>query len=650
VLPGKCVGPNLPCEIEKRYSLSPVPWDANFDFSTIIQGQSSCDPTFFFDIRKSADDFRNMLNSERSRWNHADDKAFFLGSNVSRHTFYDGDGDKNGYHEFVGTDFFPGATSVPTDWEDNLPEIRWHPTEDAIIYARQRYNTAGTTVLGGELVKRSVTFPNGSSVTLGTPVVLFYFAGYTISSSDDGYKIAGGDGNDVNGGRLLLSLVDLNNTSANDQYAVYDFDENGVDGLVKPTITTPTSTTGSYSEVLVDENSFSPTNGLFTLYADDTYFDYATVSASGLFVVARYTDDPVTASATNGVTLFDLSGNPVKRNVPGLGLVNRLHRNATGHLDVGFFRTLSDGIKECVVIKVTGGTMNNSGDGLENDYLDDGTNAGTTTPSITVKEGDIIAIYWDIEVSGGIVRHTAQARKVLDWHPNGQANESGDQYSLSSLIQTNQSSIFGSLSGLGSYPFRGLLSLKPVDLGALATPLYRYYGEIVELSLDESDPVPRRILHHRITKEGTGQSQFQPEAWFSRKGEKFFFKSHHGLSGSDQDLYFVEIPLRTCIGVREPSQLRQPSMREPSASFFPNPMNAGKSFVLLVEDNMPELSSATIRLTSLDGRVIQVWAGPVEPGSRIQAVLPNLAAGIYVAELVHAESGAQLMQQKVLVR
>ena len=66
VLPGKCMGVHLPCEIEKRYSLSPVNWHSTFNFGTITEGQNSCDPTFFFDIKKSSDDFANTLNSERT--------------------------------------------------------------------------------------------------------------------------------------------------------------------------------------------------------------------------------------------------------------------------------------------------------------------------------------------------------------------------------------------------------------------------------------------------------------------------------------------------------------------------------------------------------------------------------------------------------
>ncbi|MEM7655711.1 MAG: hypothetical protein AAF399_06240 [Bacteroidota bacterium] len=640
------MGVHLPCEIEKRYSLSPVPWHSTFNFSTISEGNSSCDPTFFFDIKKASDDFRNVLNGERAHWNHADDKAFFLGSNVQRLTFYDGDADKNGFVQFSGADFFPGAASIPGNWNKNITEIRWHPTEDAIIYARQRFNGAGTTVIGGELVKRSVTYPTANSVALGTPQVLFYFAGYTISSESDGYNIAGGDGNDVNAGRLLLSLVDISNPSANDQYAVYDFDE---DGIVDPTINAGSQ---SYTETFLGEGAFS--GGLFSLYADDTHFDYATVSASGLFVIARYTRDDTNIPATpeEGLTLFDLDGNIVQRNVPGLGLVNRLHRNRAGHWEAGFFRTQTGAIKECVVLKVSSGSMNNSGDLKVNDYLDDGTNSGTT-PSIETEEGDIIAVYWDIEVSGGNIRHVAQARIVLDWHQDANADESGGQFSLSSLIQTNQTSIFASFTGLDSYPFRGLLCLKPVNLNSPPFPIYRYYGEIVELSLDESDPIPRRILHHRVILEGSGNVQYQPEAWFSRRGEKFFFKSHHGLLGSDQDLYFVELPLRTCRAIREPSMLRQSaseSMVSPSFSLAPNPLRSGGKLWLESDATTPETASASLRLISLDGRRIELWRGSVETGQRIQTVLPEVSAGIYVLELVDHLSNRRLYQEKVLVR
>jgi hypothetical protein len=637
-----CVGAVLSCEVEKRYSLSVVPWLGSDQFSYLSVGAENCDPTYFFDIKKASDEYKSTLNGERAYWNYEDEIAFFLSStnnNIRTLAFFDGDGEEQSTHLFSKEDFFWNAGSsfvAPNKWTRIPSEIRWHPTENAIMYPVQLIDsTAGNAAIGGALVKQAI---NPSTYALGTAVPLFTFTGYTISSNANNFKIAGGDGNDVNGGRFLLSLQDVDSATADERFVVYDFAK---DSLVQPMIGTAPF---SYGEIFYGEADLA--SAKFELPTHQ--FDYATVSASGLFVIGRYTlPEGGTSDTTEGVRIFDLAGNPILRNLTSTVLTNLLLHNEDGHLDVGFFRS-GDTIRECIVAKVSQGIINFAGDTLINEYVD----------ISSIELGDILAISWEIDTSGGTLRHNAYADRILEWDEFGaNAGFSGDQYSITSSIQTPQESIFEPFTGLSSYPFRALLATKPVENNPSSTPWKRYYGEIIELSLDASDPVPRRILHHRITD--TSSVAYQPEAFFSRKGDKFFFHSHHGydtVGGVElqQDLYFVDLPLRTCKSVRDgvanPSRQAAPSEIQSAYHLFPSPLNSGGKLWLEVEPDSPEVPQATLRLTSLDGRVIQVWSGPVESGSRIQAVLPNLAAGIYVAELVHAESGAQLMQQKVLVR
>jgi hypothetical protein len=515
--------------------------------------------------------------------------------------------------------------------------VRWHPSLNRIFYFRQKVNGSGT-VTGGELVERTVTL---NPPSFGTPQVKFTFDGYTISEESKKFKIAGGDGNDVNAGRFLLSLKNLSQPTAPDQYAVYDFGQNQ---LVVPNITPGSQ---GYSENYYPQATF--TQALFPL-PNFPNFDYATVSASGLFILAIYSvPNGGTASNDEGIYLLDLAGNIIQRKEKGTGtaLFDRLLKRGDGHIETGFFRDANQDIKEAIVHKATTGVTDNADQGEVNDYINI---SNMTGPGYT-ETGDIIVVYWDIETTGNNLRHTAEARRILEWI--GSDNDiSGDQYSLShSPASALTSSFYGPISASdlpSDYPFRLLMSTKPVNLSVgVAAP---YYGEIIEMSLDESDPVPRRIVHHRITLSGT---EYQPEAWLSRRGTALFFKSHYGL-GTQQDLYFIELPARTCKSVRDglanPTRQAAPSEIQFAYHLFPSPLHSGGKLWLEVEPDSPEVPQAQLRLTSLDGRVIQVWSGPVESGSRIRAVLPNLAAGIYVAELVHAESGAQLMQQKVLVR
>jgi hypothetical protein len=626
------------CEVQLRYSLDVVPWVSPAPFGASLNvGSSNCDPTFYFDIKKSSEDFANTLNSERANWNQAGNLAFFKGPNARRLTFFDDNGEEVAQQQFLSEDFFTGPNSNlfpllrPKQVERLVSEIRWHPTETAIFYPRQIVDAYGN-IKGSELIKREIDV--ASSPIALTPIQLFHFMGFSVSGASDNFKIAGGDGNDVHGGRFLLSLKELNtSTPSPDQYVVYDFDEWKV---VEPNIAIGPRT---YSETFHGSGTLS--QALFSLPSNN--FDYATVSASGLFIVAVYS-----GSTDGGVYLYDLRGGLIRRQLSDQSSVDELIKMGSGHIEVGYYRLLDGTVKECIVAKATGGVMNETGDDFINEYIDiDPMSQGFT------QVGDIIAVFWNISDVG--LLHEADSRRILDWQiPSG--TYSGGQFSLSSTGQTEHNSIFLPISPIiqeegapptivpDDYPFRLLLSNKAVDPDSVTWEAY--FGEVMELSLDESDLVPRRILHHRIT---IATVEYQPEAWFNRTGTQFFFKSHYDL-GSPQDLYFVELPPRTCASVRNARMANPNLLEETSYQLFPSPLHSGGKLWLEVDSDSQEVPQAHLRLTSLDGRVIQVWSGPVESGSRIQAVLPNLAAGIYVAELVHAESGAKLMQQKVLVR
>ncbi|MEM7659019.1 MAG: hypothetical protein AAF399_23050, partial [Bacteroidota bacterium] len=156
-----------------------------------VEGNTTCEPTYGFEVKLADADFYEQLNSERSAWNYDSDIAVFRGPNDTSLTFFDAQGDKIGSVAFGGKDFY---TSPPSDWKNKLTTVRWHPTEDAIFYPKE-----------GQLVKQSVSV--SPSLSLGAQQVVAWFKGYTIGGANGNYRIAGGDGNDVNAGRFLVSLV-----------------------------------------------------------------------------------------------------------------------------------------------------------------------------------------------------------------------------------------------------------------------------------------------------------------------------------------------------------------------------------------------------------------------------------------------------------
>lgn len=230
--PIECYHPDLPCEVSKRYSREKVRWltPSPLDISV---GDVSCDLTYYFNVTKAADDNRTHLNSERAHWNQSDEIAFFVGPNTASLTFYNAQGDQvNGTttkskYVFSADAFLVNIDPVPAapgNWSalDKLSEVRWHPTLDKVVYHRQIYDMVSQTIVASQLVQRSVNIVP-DSVYLGPVEILFEFAGYALG--DDDYALAGGDGNDVHAGRLLLSLKAL--ATGQRSYAVYDFDQDG---------------------------------------------------------------------------------------------------------------------------------------------------------------------------------------------------------------------------------------------------------------------------------------------------------------------------------------------------------------------------------------------------------------------------------------
>jgi L-rhamnose mutarotase len=202
------------------------------DFTTspfpTTEGDSACTDEFLGYWTKLADaDFHGQLNGERSAWNKDSDIAFFRGPGNDEITFFDQNGDKLSSHTFTSSDFY---TTPPSgfDWQDKLSTIRWDPIRDVIFYPKEH-----------QLIKRSISV-SGTTVTVGVPKILASFPGMTIGMSYGApYRIAGGDGNDVNAGRFLISLV----RGATTYFVVYDFNE---DALITQKVKADSTT--SYSE------------------------------------------------------------------------------------------------------------------------------------------------------------------------------------------------------------------------------------------------------------------------------------------------------------------------------------------------------------------------------------------------------------------
>lgn len=665
-------GMGAPQEVRDRYGSQQVPIPTSQNFPTLQQGTSACETDFNFEVTKSADDVANNLNSERAAWNQADDMAFLRGSNNKRLTFYNDQGQKwfagsgsssNSEVPFFEEDFIRdplGNTVNPadippawTDWKDNLAQIYWHPTENAIVYARRIYDD-NTGIWTGELVQREV-ITGSSNMSLGTVEVLFAFEDYVIGNSK--YKIAGGDGNDVNGGRLLLSLDDLSTTQEYDFFAVYDFTKKTHGGLVNAWFVS-TSNPPNYQNYLESYIYYSASNpnpnfqsALFTLlYSGEPFFDYATVSASGLAIAAFFTKkDGLSATFPLGAYLFDLTGKSIIKDYS----TKVLYEASSGHYDVGFYKTSTGALRECIVASVP---ISASTSTINDTKIDNFSN---------IQKGDIVAIYWDyhplfaIATYSSWVSHDATAARILEWDPagiaGGNSSLSGGQFSITSTVQYRQPSFYTPFK-LKPYPFRALLSFGAAAPGTNLPP---HAGEIVELSLDASDQAARRIIHHGISITnppfpGNKVVEYQPEAWFSRNGDKLLFKSHAGLpgtptSGLEQHLYFIKIPPRTCIAERTARKSRTEVQQQKSYSIFTNSLSDDHRIFVEIDDQAEEFQ-ACLKLTAMDGRSISAWTGMTQAGHTIKVAVPGLVAGMYVAEFIDTRTNSIIQRSKLMLK
>ncbi|MEM6803541.1 MAG: T9SS type A sorting domain-containing protein [Bacteroidota bacterium] len=679
---------------EPRYRKNIVPLGASSYFPANT-GDIACSPhyisPFGFRVKKVADrtDYVESINGERAAWNHAggqtvSSKMGFYhsrGNSQQDLVFIDYLGDEMFTHNFSQTDFYPlGLPSYinPSKWKRIFSSIRWW--QDYIIYPR-----------GNELVKRKVS---GNGLGPVEPLVKFgdglgLYPDYVIGSVSQGgsfsYKIAGGDGNDINGGRLLISLVENAATNPTMTFVVLDLHQ---EKIVSQNITW--GLLGSYNETFVTPTSSNPTfystpvllNHMFSLPIATSDFDYAQVSASGLFVVSR--------EGGQGFRLFDFNGNSVSLS-NGSTIFPM-----TSHYDVGMVLVESNGsdkIRECVITKVNPGMAT-------------ALNALPSAGSYQYKEGDLVALYWHTGVAGSNVY--LRAMLLLEWDHFGNGDPaiySGGQFSAVSDAQEAQTSMFQNYCVPENYPYRMFVAMStanpdsddnsPANLLAWGP----YFGEIVELSLNHHDLVPRRIVHHFVLNRFDHEPDYanpipgtscydpslpicssnmdcnttscyqvpdehasnQPEIWMSPNGRRILFKSS-GLrtdfttnpDHNKQNLYMVEIPLRTCPTARNGSGGGNRGSRKLAEAFhnfsiYPNPIDQDY-FLLKMDSRESTAFPAAVNIIQIDGRSKQVWRGQITPSRPIKVSIEDYSPGIYFVEIRNLESGEVEKTEKVILK
>ena len=215
--------------------------------------------------------------------------------------------------------------------------------------------------------------------------------------------------------------------------------------------------------------------------------DYALLSPSGQYVIALVEG--------RGTLLYDLSGEEI-------GLLYEV----TPHLETAFFQ--HEGRRwEAIITK----------------------QVGRQAAKYGCQPGDLSAICWEVTTdSRSGARHLRREHvKLLDW---------GDQPGPAS---GGQFSVTGAESPEVLISFHPAAPLGVEGWGA-------YYSEVVALSLDSRDRVPRRLVHHLVTR--SKPAAWQPESWLSPDGQRLFFKSHLGghLPDDREYLFFMEIGPRTC--------------------------------------------------------------------------------------------------------
>ncbi|MDX2286270.1 MAG: hypothetical protein NW241_19025 [Bacteroidia bacterium] len=219
--------------------------------------------------------------------------------------------------------------------------------------------------------------------------------------------------------------------------------------------------------------------------------DYATLSPSGDYVVAMVEG--------RGTMLYDLSGKEI-------GMIYEV----TPHTDLSYFN-VNGKLMEGMIAKII----------------------GRQADTYKMDTGDLTMICWEVEVDKATGKRTLKRYmyELLNWK-GWEGVAGGGQHSANATD--------GSFS---------LVSMNP-SKAVGGTKWGPYYDEIVELSMNNADPAPRRLLHHNVRV--TSPVMKQPEAWMCPNGGGFFYKSHIGglVPNGGEYLFYVKLPRRTCKDAR----------------------------------------------------------------------------------------------------
>jgi hypothetical protein len=220
-------------------------------------------------------------------------------------------------------------------------------------------------------------------------------------------------------------------------------------------------------------------------------FDYATLSADGQYIITQV--DGL------GTEIYDFNGNKLGQVAP-----------TANHMSQGLYDLGNGLIKTCVTGKTTPGAVS------------------TITGSST---GDLYAALFNVDVNSGTgIRSLQVEYRILVDH-TGPCNQCmGGQYSQGS-------SNYNMLMAQGGWQDHS---------GSITSA---YYGEIIESSLRDDDPVPRRLLHSMSDQ--VSPVSRQAEAWLRPDGKAMIYKSTINQQFSNNGyLFWVDIPERTCIANR----------------------------------------------------------------------------------------------------
>lgn len=433
----------------RRYSRDVVPEPNNSFFLNNFKqvGDTARDPVFGYKTTLISTSINN-INAERNHYN-ADQSLVMFRTGSRVWTIFDGNtGQRVSTYDLT----YNGVN--PTD------AVRWHPTLSDILYYPVSNEIVYFNVKTGQ-----------KSVAYVSP-----FGALGLNNR----RLAGGDGNDDMGGRILITHGD-NHTKAqvldlNTGEIVYTrLDDNAPNGYV------------------IEKTAWNSGSPTFDLPAS---LDYATLSISGNFIVA--------AIEGEGTYLYDLSGRRIGQ-IYG----------SKGHMGQSYTKRLSGEKRESATFKL---------------------NPGQSSSRPGSQPGDMIAVDFAVTRDSSGYKLETNDLFVMNWI--------GDQgQSLSGPAGGGQH------GGFSLDRFTKVLALNPT-IGVKVSGHETYYNEIVELSINESDPNVRRITQHYITN--ISPVMDQPEAWLSPDGSKVFWKSDllNALPGSGY-LFMTELPIRTCPDARQ---------------------------------------------------------------------------------------------------